>query len=135
MEKESNKLNRLNKLKGNNPFLVPEGYMEGLTSQIMSHLPEKSKLTTEISFMQRVRPWLYLAAVFIGLGLFFRAISGLVTVDEVGNDDDLLVQTKNQPAISSAFNQHLEEEDADYLDYLEILYADCLIAEEFSASE
>ena len=32
----------LDKLKGENPFKVPEGYMEGLTDLIMSQLPEKS---------------------------------------------------------------------------------------------
>ena len=38
MKKEENNLDRL---KGTNPFTVPEGYMEGLTERIMSQLPEK----------------------------------------------------------------------------------------------
>jgi len=33
MKKEENNLDRL---KGTNPFTVPEGYMEGLTERIMS---------------------------------------------------------------------------------------------------
>ena len=34
--------NNLDHFKGKNPFTVPEGYMEGLTANIMSRLPEKS---------------------------------------------------------------------------------------------
>ena len=40
MKKEENNLDRL---KGTNPFTVPEGYMEGLTERIMSQLPEKQE--------------------------------------------------------------------------------------------
>lgn len=70
MKKEENNLDRL---KGTNPFTVPEGYMEGLTERIMSQLPEKpEERAKRISLMDRVRPWLYMAAVFAGLGLFSR---------------------------------------------------------------
>ena len=73
MKKEENNLDRL---KGTNPFTVPEGYMEGLTERIMSQLPEKpEERAKRISLMDRVRPWLYMAAVFAGLGLFFKAES------------------------------------------------------------
>ena len=62
MKKEENNLDRL---KGTNPFTVPEGYMEGLTERIMSQLPEKQEERAKrISLMDRVRPWLYMAAVF-----------------------------------------------------------------------
>ena len=75
MKKEENNLDRL---KGTNPFTVPEGYMEGLTERIMSQLPEKpEERAKRISLMDRVRPWLYMAAVFAGLGLFFKAIVGI----------------------------------------------------------
>ena len=61
MKKEENNLDRL---KGTNPFTVPEGYMEGLTERIMSQLPEKpEERAKRISLMDRVRPWLYMATV------------------------------------------------------------------------
>lgn len=54
MKKEENNLDRL---KGTNPFTVPEGYMEGLTERIMSQLPEKQEERAKrISLMDRVRP-------------------------------------------------------------------------------
>ena len=78
MKKEENNLDRL---KGTNPFTVPEGYMEGLTERIMSQLPEKQEERAKrISLMDRVRPWLYMAAVFAGLGLFFKAIVPMVVL-------------------------------------------------------
>ena len=57
--------NNLDRLKGKNPFTVPKGYMEGLTANIMSQLPEREpeKEVKKVSLMDRVRPWLYMAAV------------------------------------------------------------------------
>ena len=52
--------NNLDRLKGKNPFTVPEGYMEGLTANIMSQLPEREpeEEVKKVSLMDRVRPWL-----------------------------------------------------------------------------
>ena len=63
MKKEENNLDRL---KGTNPFTVPEGYMEGLTERIMSQLPEKpEERAKRISLMDRVRPWLRYSLVLV----------------------------------------------------------------------
>ena len=52
MKKEENNLDRL---KGTNPFTVPEGYMEGLTERIMSQLPEKpEERAKRISLMDQM---------------------------------------------------------------------------------
>ena len=68
------------KLRKENPFTVPEGYFDNLTEQILSKIPEKSeevklpKVGKQVSLMERIRPWLYMAAVFAGLGFFFKGI-------------------------------------------------------------
>lgn len=41
-----------------NPFVVPEGYFEALTSQVMDSLPERKPRAKTIW----MRPWLYAAA-------------------------------------------------------------------------
>ena len=99
----------LNRMKGENPFRVPEGYFEGLTADVMNRLPQKlPEKEAKISWMDRVRPWLYMAAVFAGLGLFFKA---LVQVDEPsGQTDSLLVKT-DVPATTLPFVQEAEEEE------------------------
>ena len=123
MEKEQNNLDRF---KGKNPFTVPDGYMKDLTANIMSQLPEKPK----VSMIDRVRPWLYMAAVFAGLGLFFKAIVGFD--GEKSQSDTLLVQSTDASETKAAI---LEAENEEYLEYLEAQYTDYLLAEELGNYE
>lgn len=69
--------NLLKKIGTENPFRVPEGYFEGFTSDLMSRLPEKEKtdIRREPTTWERVRPWLYMAAMFIGAALIIRVAS------------------------------------------------------------
>ena len=69
--KEEDKIQK--KIGTENPFRVPEGYFENLTSEVMNRLPEKEKLIavqTEPTMWQKVRPWLYMTAMFIGCLLY-----------------------------------------------------------------
>lgn len=57
-----------------NAFKVPEGYFENLTSEVMNALPEK-KPTLQVeqpTAWARMRPLLYMAAMFIGAFLIIR---------------------------------------------------------------
>ena len=78
--KEEDKL--LKKIGTENPFRVPEGYFEGFTSDLMSRLPEKEKtdIHREPTTWEKVRPWLYMAAMFIGAALIIRVASPGETV-------------------------------------------------------
>ena len=124
--------NNLDHLKGKNPFTVPKGYMEGLTANIMSQLPEREpeKEAKKVSLMDRVRPWLYMAAVFAGLGLFFKVLVG--PEDKAAKTDSLLVKTEVSPASVSALQA---VEDEEYLEYLEEQYAGYILAEEIGETE
>lgn len=127
----------LDHLKGKNPFKVPEGYMEGLTSQIMSQLPEKPVQTAKtVTMMERVRPWLYMAAVFAGLLLFFRAIVAVTGSGDMGTNDSLLVHT-DIPADNrnTLFQDDVYDENEEYLEYIENQYASYILAEEMAFSE
>lgn len=53
-----------------NPFKVPEGYFEQFTQQMMDKLPEKEHtihIEQPTTTWQRIKPWLYLAAMFCGI--------------------------------------------------------------------
>ena len=78
--KEEDKL--LKKVGTENPFRVPEGYFESFTSDLMSRLPEKEKtdIHREPTTWEKVRPWLYMAAMFIGAALIIRVASPGETV-------------------------------------------------------
>lgn len=64
--KEENELRK--KYGAPNPFTVPEGYFENLAGKVMEQLPEKeSQPQPEVTMWERVRPWVYMAAMFCGL--------------------------------------------------------------------
>lgn len=128
MKKKESNLEQISK---ENPFKVPEGYFENLTAQIMSGIPEQAaekEPAKVISIMDRVRPWLYMAAVFVGLLLFFRTLIGITDSNEEGqNQETLLVHTE----VPTDFY----DEDEEYLEYLENQYANYILAEEMAFSE
>lgn len=70
--KEEDKL--MKKLGTNNPFTVPDGYFANLTEEIMNKLPEKEQSIEmkEPSTWSKIRPWLYMAAMFIAILLPIR---------------------------------------------------------------
>ncbi|MCF2659277.1 hypothetical protein JQM83_08825 [Parabacteroides distasonis] len=126
----------LDNLRGKQPFSVPKGYMDGLTDRIMNQIPEKRPQAEEplvISWADRVRPWLYLAAVFAGLGIFFKTIVGVMPQTE-NKEDSLLVQSE-RPLVSPDEIQDEQEEDLEYLEYIEMKYSDDLIANELNGDE
>lgn len=74
--KEEDKL--LKKLGTDNPFSVPEGYFENLTSEIMNKLPEKETTTFETkepTMWERFKPWVYMAAMFVAAALIIQVAS------------------------------------------------------------
>jgi hypothetical protein len=112
----------LEQLKEKNPFRVPEGYWEGLTDHIMEQLPEKEVVpvvTRKVTMMEYVRPWLYLAAVIAGLGLFFKVIAP--KENNATPTDSLLVNEQSTPASVSTSAKASTNED--YLEYVEDRYA------------
>ena len=114
----------LDNLRGKQPFSVPKGYMDGLTDRIMNQIPEKRPQAEEplvISWADRVRPWLYLAAVFAGLGIFFKTIVGIMPQTE-NAEDSLLVQSE-RPLVSPDEIEAEQEEDLAYLEYIEMKYS------------
>ena len=130
------KENTLDRLKGKQPFRVPDGYMEGLTNRIMESLPEPPVMEAEsVSLVERIRPWLYLAAVFAGMGLFFKAIIGVDSAREDTLSDTLLVRSEVPSASLEAIESEAAQEEADYLEYIEERCANYLLRESLAESE
>ena len=70
--------NLLRKVGTKNPFNVPEHYFEDFTQNLMNRLPEKEPIQPmpEITLWQRVKPWVYMAAMFCGIMLSVRIFVG-----------------------------------------------------------
>ena len=68
----------LQKIGKKNPFTVPENYFENFTQELMDKLPAKEAvLQTEApTLWQRVKPWLFMAAMFCGIMLSVRIFVG-----------------------------------------------------------
>ena len=70
--------NILRKVGTRNPFRVPDHYFEDFTQELMSKLPEKElqPLLPEPTLWQRVKPWVYMTAMFVGIMLSVRVFVG-----------------------------------------------------------
>ena len=91
--------NILRKVGTQNPFRVPEHYFEDFTQELMSKLPEKEPMQClpEPTLWQRVKPWLYMTAMFCGIMLSVRIFVG--------------EPQKNEFSISQVEAEMLPEED------------------------
>lgn len=70
-------MNQLDKIRKKNPFKVPEGYFEGLSDQIMTQLPQKVEIESYVpTLWERVKPWTYMAAMFVGIALMIKMFVG-----------------------------------------------------------
>lgn len=127
------KQHKLDELKGKNPFKTPYGYMEGLTDQIMNRLPEVPyKEVPKISLLDRVRPWLYMAAVFVGLLLLFR---GFISLQPPENNQPATNEPSYYTTVSTEVLQIDSEEDREYLEYLESEYLSGAFSEMLANAE
>ena len=70
MEKDKDILKQVGRDTG---MRVPDGYFEGFTSRMVSQLDNFEVVELEKpTVWQRVRPWLYMAAMFAGIALMVR---------------------------------------------------------------
>lgn len=72
MKEDTELKNRIGK---KNPFKVPEGYFENVVPEIMKQLPEADvQENAEITLWERVKPWVYMVAMFCGLMFGLRVM-------------------------------------------------------------
>ena len=60
------------------PYKVPEGYFEQFHEQLMRRLPEATSEAApeaKITLMTRIKPLLYLAAMFVGIVFLMQGIA------------------------------------------------------------
>ena len=68
-----------------NPFTVPEGYFQDFSEKLMEQLPEKEVMPEpEIRMWDRIKPWVYMAAMFVHCTRFRRRTT-FITKHRYGN--------------------------------------------------
>lgn len=123
MKKEDSKI--LDKLGKDPGFTVPENYFENFASGLMDSLPEvKISEEEKPTFWVRIRPFVYMAAMFAGIWLMMN----IFTVGKKSSADmrQMSSQLSNSlPAINNV------EDFMDYEGYSEydLLYEDSLYME------
>ena len=109
--------NSLDTLRDRQPFRVPYNYFEDFTADFMRRLPEKTVHETKIiSFYDRIKPWLYMAAMFVGIIVLFNIYH---------NNSEIQKEKSNDVLSSANVKADVEDnDDAAFLDYMEELYVD-----------
>ena len=105
--------NILKKAGTGNPFRVPEHYFDNFTKELMGKLPEKEPLpySTELTLWQRVKPWVYMAAMFCGIMLNVRIFVGEPKKDEFSitqAEAEMLPEEEWENFIRRSFNDDYE---------------------------
>ena len=68
-----------------NPYNVPEGYFDNFTGQMMDRLPERTfddLPARRVTLWDKVKPIIYLAAMFVGIALMFAVANDFVRGDK-----------------------------------------------------
>lgn len=70
---------------GSNPgFKVPEGYFDEIYAKIANNLPERQPIEQKpLTKWQRVRPYVYLAAMFAGIWCMMKMLNMMTIAPEV----------------------------------------------------
>ncbi len=123
MKEKQDILDRINRRSG---MTVPEHYFADFSAEMMSRLPEMPSEASEkvlpLSVWQRMRPYIYLAAMFCGVWLMmwlFNDISGRIGTPSMENNPILA-----EGFSSDQFYDYYISDGIDQYDLLEDMYND-----------
>ena len=80
MEKKSPLLDEIGRKHG---MKVPENYFADFTEKMVESLPEREfPMPEQPTLWLRVRPWVYMAAMFAGVWLMLKMFTGIFSVEK-----------------------------------------------------
>ena len=101
-----------------NPFKVPEGYFEGLASQVMERLPERPQVAVKPVCPHRPRVWAWVSAAACLCAAIF---STAIYFANVGASD---LNGTGNGAVAHSSVSNFEFDDDEFADYAMIDNAD-----------
>lgn len=112
------KFNKLQEVDKGNPFSVPENYFAQFNEEIMNRLPEKEYIPPQtVSLWDRVKPWVYMAAMFVGLYITINFLTKNADESLTSRQEAAAVIATDAPVDSYWSNVHITEEE--FYQYLE----------------
>lgn len=98
-----------------NPFKVPEDYFENVVSEIMKQLPEaEAQESVEITMWERVKPWVYMVAMFCGLMFGLRVMMMDKPVNKEINTDNVSMTDSLEDTPDEYIDSILDQAMMDY---------------------
>ena len=102
MKEDTELKNRLGK---ENPFKVPEGYFENVIPEIMKQLPEiEEQGQDEVTLWERVKPWVYMVAMFCGLMFGVR----VMMMDNSAQTDNNIVSVSMNDTLQNIPDEYID---------------------------
>lgn len=102
MKEDTELKNRLGK---ENPFKVPEGYFENVIPEIMKQLPEiEEQGQEEVTLWERVKPWVYMVAMFCGLMFSVR----VMMMDNSAQTDNNIASVSMNDTLQNIPDEYIE---------------------------
>ena len=96
------------------PFKIPEGYFEQFHEQLMSSLPDTapaSEPTTPVTLMMRIKPLLYMAAMFAGIIVMIQGLmyvqDSRFTADSIAATEYVYTDEADHFMSSSLYNEYV----------------------------
>lgn len=123
MKSHFNKLEEIDRKR--NPFKVPDNYFARLNEEIMNHLPEKEIVPPRtVSLWEKVKPWVYMAAMFVGLYITIQFLTRQADNGNVASRQSVVqIQESYWSTVQvteEEFYEYLEEQlvEEGYFDYM-----------------
>ena len=123
MKSHFNKLAEIDRKR--NPFKVPDNYFARLNEEIMNHLPEKEIVPPQtVSLWEKVKPWVYMAAMFVGLYITIQFLTKQADNGNVASRQSVVqIQESYWSTVQvteEEFYEYLEEQlvEEGYFDYM-----------------
>ena len=105
------------------PYSVPEGYFESFKSRVMNSLPEYPEKPVEkrLSTWQRIKPYVYLAAMFAGIWCMMQIFHRVSTVNSP-TEDYVALASYEPDSYDLYYVDDNSGEDLELQDEIEALY-------------
>ncbi|MBD5348945.1 MAG: hypothetical protein HDR84_06840 [Bacteroides sp.] len=109
------------------PWKVPEGYFESLSVDIIEKLPAhpEKQQPVKLSAWQRVKPYVYLAAMFAGIWCMmqmFHNVSGMGSLN-IDNPPEHIASLMSESAMDDMYLMPLSDSDYELIDEMSSKYS------------